>query len=79
MCRRPHFDWAASRYVDPQTIVASTARKFERVKAFVIEHRQEHVTVFWHRLKDEIPHGRHLESVRQFRIDSAQSARLESK
>jgi hypothetical protein len=26
-------------------IVAATARKFERVKAFVIEHRQEHVTV----------------------------------
>jgi hypothetical protein len=50
---------AARRYVDPPTIVTSTARKFERVEAFVIEHRQEHVVVFRHSFEDEMAHEHH--------------------
>jgi hypothetical protein len=51
-----YFNRAARRCVDPPTIVTSTAWKFERVEAFVIEHCQEHVVVFWYCFKDEMPH-----------------------
>jgi hypothetical protein len=54
--RWAHVDRAAHFYVNPATIIAVAAWKFQRVEIIAIQYRQENIAVLWNSVEDEMPH-----------------------